>query len=206
LQHNNYIDISPSRLSEFERFIPKNKNFNLIEFGPGSGKTLLEIKKKYPHSILKGYDKYPYQGQTLLDINFFDLDSSLIKIKKNLLKADFLIFNDIIEHLYDPLNFVENLSKFTKSGATVIVSCPNFKSIRFLKAWINGECPKEQSGFFDKTHLHWFNREQLESYFNNHGFMTLDKRYLSSKKLFFNSFQKIMPSRLSSQFQLVFKK
>ena len=206
MQNNNYINISPSRLTEFEKYLPKNKNFSLVEFGPGSGETLLEIKKKYPQSIIKGYDKYPCKNHSSLNIDFFDLDGSLIKIKKELKEADFLIFNDIIEHLYDPLNFVKNLSDHAKKGATIVVSCPNFKSIRFLKAWLCGELPKEKSGFFDKTHLHWFDREQLEFYFNNSGFTTLDKKYLLSKKVFFYSFQIFMPSRLSSQFQVILKK
>ena len=76
-------------------------------------------------------------------------------------QSDFHLFNDVIEHLSSPYDFLKNFLLLTKVDSLIIISCPNFKSIRFLIAWLAGIFPKEESGFFDKTHLQWFTKKEI---------------------------------------------
>lgn len=206
---NNYLYISPSRVDEIIKFLPTDKSFMLIEYGPGSGNTLIEIKDKFPKSMVHGFDIYPIETMNKkIKIDCLDIEdnTNLMRFKKLISKSNYHLFNDVIEHLKDPFKFFDHFQKIINKNSILIISCPNFASIRFLSAWINADFPKTNSGFFDKTHLHWFTKKELEKYFYSQNFEIIGSNFIFSKKNIYKYFQLIWPLRLCSQFQIIIKR
>ncbi len=69
---------------------------------------------------------------------------------------DYLIFADILEHIYDPLTILKEYLSFLKKDGYVIVSLPNtvawLERIRFLF----GRFEYTDTGIMDKDHIRFF--------------------------------------------------
>ncbi|AFL81692.1 Methionine biosynthesis protein MetW [Aequorivita sublithincola DSM 14238] len=77
---------------------------------------------------------------------------------------DYIIFGDILEHLFDPLKVLAELKSMLKPHGTIIISVPNIGHIElFIQIFIKGTWPKNERGIFDKTHLRWFTRKDVFS-------------------------------------------
>ena len=202
---NKYLDISPSRKSLIIKLINKRLSIydSFIEFGYASGNTLKDIKKDYPKKNYLGIDLdlHPLEDISTIkkDLNNFNF-SLLNKYFQD--KSCYILF-DVLEHLNDPWKFLKNLTKEISKESIILISCPNFKSIRFLIAYFKGEIPLNDSGFFDRTHIRWMTSESLikntELELTN---FKIKSGYIYSEKIFFKIFQKILPSRFCSQFTL----
>jgi len=203
---NRYIEISKSRLSQFEEQIPWGEINRVIEFGSSYGDTLESIGIKNNIKKLIGFDQQKPQSSK---ITFYKEDLNQIKLKKynkQLKDGDLFLFLDTLEHLLNPVEFVKNLSSIQKKGSYLIISCPNFKSIRMLFAYIKGQLPKEKYGYFDETHLHWFTEVQLKNILQDLGYHIDKIKFIYSKNKLLRLVQKIFPSRLTIQFLIVAKK
>ena len=203
---NRYIEISKSRLSQFDGHIDWKKINHVIEFGSSYGDTLedIGIKKKIKHLI--GFDLQKPKSKGIL---FFKEDLNLIKLNKysmEIKKTDLLLFLDTLEHLLNPIQFLKELALMQKKGSFLVISCPNFKSIRMLFAYIKGQLPKEKYGYFDETHLHWFTEAQLKNILEDLGYHINKIKFIYSKNKLLRLVQKIFPSRLTIQFLIVAEK
>jgi 2-polyprenyl-3-methyl-5-hydroxy-6-metoxy-1,4-benzoquinol methylase len=205
--NNKYKDHSENRIKDFEFILDKNNKFNLIEFGPGSGKTLLSIKKKFKKSHLIGFDLSPVKiGNGINNKKFIINEDKISSISKEIKSSDYLIFLDVLEHTKDPFLFISQLVPKIKRNSYVVISCPNFASIRILIAWLKGNMPKESMGYFDETHLHWISMSKLADIFTQNNFDVIKKDYIFSKKIIYSIFQKLFPSRFCSQWILIVRK
>ena len=203
---NRYIEISKSRLTQFEEQVSWKKINQVIEFGSSYGETLEDIGIKKEIKNLIGFDLQEPQSKK---IRFFKEDLNRINLKKysnHLNNGDLFLFLDTLEHLLKPISFINNLSSFQKKGSYLVVSCPNFKSIRMLIAYVKGQLPKEKFGYFDETHLHWFTEVQLKNILINNGLKIKKIKFIFSKNKLLNFIQKFLPSRLTIQFIIVAEK
>ena len=203
---NRYIEISKSRLSQFEEQIPWRKINQVIEFGSSYGDTLEDIGIKNKIKNLIGFDLQKPQSSK---ITFYKEDLNQINIKKynkQIKNSDLFLFLDTLEHLLNPIEFIKNLASIQKKGSYLVVSCPNFKSIRMLFAYIKGKLPKEKYGYFDETHLHWFTEVQLKNILMDNGLKIKKITFIYSKNRLLNFIQKLFPSRLTIQFLIVAEK
>ena len=203
---NRYIEISKSRLSQFEEQIPWGEINQVIEFGSSYGDTLEDIGIKNKIKNLIGFDLQKPQSSK---ITFYKEDLNQINLKKynkQLKDGDLFLFLDTLEHLLNPIGFINNLASIQKKGSYLVISCPNFKSIRMLFAYVKGQLPKEKYGYFDETHLHWFTEDQLKNTLQNLGYKINTVKFIYSKNKLLNLVQKIFPSRLTIQFLIVAEK
>ena len=205
--NNKYENHSEDRIEDFEFILDKNNKFNLIEFGPGSGKTLLSIKRRFKKSHLTGFDLSPIKIKNdIKNKKFIINENNVSSITNDIKSSEYLIFLDVLEHTRDPFSFINQIIPLIKKNSYVVISCPNFASIRMLKAWLNGNMPKEKIGYFDETHLHWLSMSQLADIFVQNNFELIKKDYILSKKIIYSIIQKIFPSRFCSQWILIVRK
>jgi O-antigen biosynthesis protein len=205
--NNKYENHSDDRIKDFEFILDKKNQFNLIEFGPGSGKTLLSIKERFKKSHLTGFDLSPVKIKNgIKNKKFIINEDNIFSISRDVKLADYLIFLDVLEHTRDPLFFINQIIPKIKKNSYVVISCPNFASVRMLKAWLNGNMPKEKIGYFDETHLHWLSMNQFANIFTRNNFKIINKSYIFSKKPLVSLIQRLIPSRFCSQWILIIKK
>jgi len=204
--NNRYSDISISRLSQFQDLIQWNNTNQVIEFGSSYGDTLEEIRVNKKVKNVIGFD---LQKPRSKNISFFNEDLNQINFKKYsklIKKTDLFLFMDVLEHLLNPVYFLKYLAAMQKKGSYLVISCPNFKSIRMLFAYIKGQLPKEKYGYFDETHLHWFTEKQLTRILTKNSYKVEKISFIYSKNKILALIQKLIPSRLTIQFMIVAKK
>ncbi len=75
---------------------------------------------------------------------------------------DYIIFGDILEHLYEPEKVLSDLITKLNRNGKVIISMPNIAHIElFIQVYFKGTFPQNSRGIFDKTHLRWFTRKDV---------------------------------------------
>lgn len=114
------------------------------------------------------YDENMAQEASVSNTKVFCGDLNDGKFRESVLKAnytfDYILFGDILEHLYDPLKVLTELKSMLKSNGKIIISIPNIGHIElFIQVFIKGTWPKNDRGIFDKTHLRWFTRKDVFS-------------------------------------------
>lgn len=93
---------------------------------------------------------------------------------------DYILFGDILEHLYDPLKVLTELKTMLKPHGKVIISLPNIAHVElFIQVFIKGTWPQNDRGIFDKTHLRWFTRKDAYSLMKSAGLevLTYDRKF-----------------------------
>ena len=103
------------------------KNGNYLEVGPG-GCALLKTFKK------KGWKCQGYELSKWIKSD--DVVHDIGKINKH--NHEVLVFNDVLEHVADPLSFLKEFSKFQNKGDKLFLAYPNassFKAKIFKTNW-----------------------------------------------------------------------
>lgn len=200
--NNKYVDASPSRYDTVKAYIgPIESKTSIVEFGCGSGMTLLDIKKRFPKINVIGFDLYPVTHVDVpvlkCDLNNFDFDGHY----DTLGRTDVFLLLDVLEHLIDPWSFLSRLISTVNIDSQIVIICPNFASVRLLAAYCSGEIPRDEFGFFDKTHLRWLTASSLLKGLDTCNF-SVSSSFVKSSKPALRFIQGIWPSRLCSQFIL----
>lgn len=95
-----------------------------------------------------------------------DLNDAIFRreILSNSPLFDYILFADILEHLYEPETVLLELKNRLKPEGKIIISLPNVAHIEtFIQVYIKGTWPKNSRGIFDKTHLRWFTKKDAFS-------------------------------------------
>lgn len=127
-----------------------------------NGKFLLD---KELAEIVVGieYDKQMAEAASAQNTKVFCGDLNDCNFRQEILKRDYrfdyILFGDILEHLYDPLKVLSELKTLLKLNGSIIISLPNIAHIElFIQIFIKGTWPRNERGIFDKTHLRWFTK------------------------------------------------
>ena len=199
---NKYVDASPSRYDTIKEFIaPVESKTSIVEFGCGSGMTLLDIKTRFPEIDVIGFDLYPVTNADVpvlkCDLNNFNFVDHCATLRR----TDVFLLLDVLEHLIDPWWFLNRLISTVNTGSQIVIICPNFASVRLLVAYCSGEIPRDEFGFFDKTHLRWLTASSLLKGLDSCN-LSVSSSFVKSSKPALKFIQGIWPSRLCSQFIL----
>ena len=101
---------------------------------------------------------------------------------------DCVIFADVIEHLVDPVATLAKVkASLLKPSGSVIFSIPNMAHMGTRLMLLEGRFVYGETGLLDKTHLHYYDREEVERVFHNAGY-TIEifdwvERYIPEKVL-----------------------
>ena len=69
---------------------------------------------------------------------------------------DYLVFSDVLEHVYDPFTVLGEYLRLVKEGGRVIVSVPNALVWTNRLAFLVGRFEYADTGVMDRTHVRWF--------------------------------------------------
>ena len=88
---------------------------------------------------------------------------------------DCMIFADVLEHLIQPWQTLQEAVKYLKDDGVVIVSLPNVRHISALNSiFIKGTFPRISRGIFDQTHLRWFTRRDAVALLESAGLSNIE--------------------------------
>jgi 2-polyprenyl-3-methyl-5-hydroxy-6-metoxy-1,4-benzoquinol methylase len=85
-------------------------------------------------------------------------------------KFDCIIFADVIEHLVDPVQTLEKVKGILNSSGVIIFSIPNMAHLGTRLMLLEGRFVYGETGLLDKTHLHYYDRQEVERVFKEAGF------------------------------------
>jgi ubiquinone/menaquinone biosynthesis C-methylase UbiE len=161
-----YLDKSNDYFSIIRKdiisFIGNEKDLNVLEIGAGTGKTLLELKKRGVANRISGFD--------IVDINSnkekFDcfiignIENQPSPFDKK--EFDIIILADVLEHLIDPEKTIQKLIPCLKKCGSFYISLPNIRNIKALyQIFLKGSFEYADSGILDRTHLRFYCKKDM---------------------------------------------
>jgi SAM-dependent methyltransferase len=113
-----------------------------------------------------------YSNTTVIEYPEYDLHTYYENLS---LKFDFFIFNQTIEHLYNPFLAIENIHKYLKTGGFVFTSVPTINIPHMTPIHYNGYNPMGlallflSAGFQILEIGQWGNYDYINKLFASHG-------------------------------------
>ena len=136
-----------------------------LEIGCGGAITGKLIKEKYKVSEYIGIE-YVDEASKLANKNIDKCYSGkaedvLVNELKNE-QFDFILYLDVLEHLYDPWGVFDLAATKLKKGGFIIASIPNASYFEFIYRIIFDKFEYNPSGgIMDSTHIRWFTKHTI---------------------------------------------
>lgn len=141
-------------------------------------KTLLGIGFGLSDEFKKKFNEYN------VDLVEGDLEKDELfeKIERN--KFEVVLFNDVIEHLSEPLNCLLNINKVQKMGGYLILTTDNVSRFEMLKKILKGQSSNvpliESSFFFDgdhRPHFREYSKDELYQLLKWSGYSVVEHEF-----------------------------
>jgi len=182
LQNKNYKyfdEINEAILRQF----PLNRSNNCMALDVGCGTGVLSEAIKNKGYAVWGIELNEEAAQIareritrVINADLTDIASVKQKIGDKLF--DYIIFSDILEHIYDPLTALKEYSVFLKDEGLVLVSLPNtvawFNRILFLF----GRFEYTDTGIMDCGHIRFFTLKTAKRMVKEAGYTILKVDYM----------------------------
>ncbi|GAB7389188.1 hypothetical protein BSNK01_30260 [Bacillaceae bacterium] len=98
------------------------------------------------------------------DLNTFDFGQHFQEEE-----FDVVIFADVLEHLFDPLDVLKRVKPFLKIGGELLASIPNIAHCSIIAELLQGRFPYKDLGLLDNTHIRFFTRSGVVNLFQEAG-------------------------------------
>lgn len=106
----------------------------------------------------------------LADVENSEFETAIRNYVKENGKFDYIIANDVIEHLKSPEGFLQKIKEFLKEDGNVIISVPNIAYILIRLQLLFGNFNYTQTGILDNTHLKFFTIKSLKNLIKDTGY------------------------------------
>lgn len=91
-------------------------------------------------------------------------------------RFDAIIFADVLEHLADPRAVLRSVRELLTPSGSVVFSIPNMAHTMIRLELLGGEFPYTRTGLLDATHLHFYDRREIDQLFADSGFAISHER------------------------------
>lgn len=188
----------------------------VLDVGAGNGLLGALLRQKKRQVEIDGLEPNPHAASIAEPYyNYFIKDNFqgyLPKLKE--IKYDFIVLADVLEHIDNPLLWLEDLYICVKKDTQIFISIPNIAFGAVRLALLRGEFNYVDSGILERTHLRFFTLKNLDKMIELSGFH-INKLYLLKRnmlkteiKLRFNltdffNFYKIYKDETSSVYQFI---
>ena len=160
---------------EMIQYIPSDA-LKILEVGCGEGNFCRQLKT--PDREIWGLEINPEVAAKAADVCDKVLVGSFEEQVKNLPERyfDCIVFNDVLEHLYDPWTTVCQVKNLLNDNGVLVSSIPNFRYISNLITEILFRKEfeyKPEGGILDDTHIRFFTSKSMIRMFRNEGYQVL---------------------------------
>jgi len=191
-------------------FLEKNNldkklvNLNCLEVGCGTGITGFYIRNNYKVKNYVGVEINPEVYESAcknLDKVYIGDINMLLENELNNKKFDAIFFFDVLEHLYDPWDVIQKVTKILNHNGTLILSVPNASHYLFAGNLIMGNISyNKNGGLLDFTHIRWFTINSIKNMLGSNNYEIISDFYKTTK------FKKWYLKPLNNIMKLFFKK
>ncbi len=171
-QHKTDIGYFNNQRTEMLRYIPNNA-IRILEVGCGEG-SFCNLLKRYDREVW-GIEKNPVAAlkaqnecNKLLIGDFNDIFQEIPKKY-----FDVVVFNDVLEHLYDPWQTIRMVKELLVSDGILVTSIPNFRYVGNIitEILIDKDFKyKPEGGILDDTHIRFFTSKSILNMFHDAGY------------------------------------
>ncbi|HRJ27873.1 MAG TPA: class I SAM-dependent methyltransferase [Fimbriimonadaceae bacterium] len=109
---------------------------------------------------------------------------------------DAVCFNDVLEHLPRPELALDAVRPILSPNGVLVAAIPNIRYVHeFQRLALGKDFPMEDSGIFDRTHLHFFTKLSIQRFFDQHSYQihhlvgvnpTLSRKFALLNRLLLN--------------------
>lgn len=143
-------------------------NALVLEFGPANGRFTKHLKENR-HCIVDIVEYNPKSGKmaaqyarfALVGIDEGNIENYIWAERLSDEKYDFIIFADVLEHLYDPVEVLQRCKDFLKKDGVILLSVPNMANNNIILNLLRDEFEYTPTGLLDDTHIHFFTHKSL---------------------------------------------
>ena len=141
----------------------------ILEFGPSYGRMSKYLKEQLNCEIYAvekdeeaAFHTKKYVNKMIMD----DIENfKWVKEIENL-KFDYIIFADVLEHLYNPEKVLKKVKTFLKENGSILISIPNIAHNAIILGLMKNEFNYHSTGLLDNTHIRFFTQKTFEQLIN----------------------------------------
>lgn len=141
-------------------------NTTILEFGPANGRMTKYIKEQLNCRVYAveldeeaAKDAGKYTEKIVVD----SIENYSWKKEFKDIKFDYIIFADVLEHLYYPEKVLKSVREFLKEDGSVLVSIPNIAHNAIVMGLLKDEFNYSPTGLLDDTHIRFFTKKTFDS-------------------------------------------
>lgn len=144
---------------EIISLIKRNREeaIRVLEIGCGGGATLARIQYQFPNAEVKGVEleeNVAKLGRNQIEIIQGNIETMQIPYEKNYF--DYIIFGDVLEHLYAPDEVLRKMKAYLREGGQFLCSIPNLMHMSVILPLLRGQFQYGDAGILDRTHIRFF--------------------------------------------------
>lgn len=158
-----YIDERDKATANQQRWL-EHVHGRVLEIGAAGGRNVALLPPETPYAGLE-YDEEACLAAAQRGRQVHQADLDRVEVLAGLLSdqpiPDTIMAIDVLEHLRDPSATLQAFANAGTARAKWVIVVPNGVSIAVRWQVLRGRFPKNDSGIFDRTHLHFFDRHSL---------------------------------------------
>lgn len=180
-------------------------NSSILEFGPAHGRMTKYLKETLncKISIVEIDEEAGKQASLFSELSFVGNEVGniekyiwLTELTNKNSKFDYIIFADVLEHLYDPWKVLSSVKPLLKDEGSVLISIPNVAHNSVIIDLLNNKFEYREFGLLDNTHIRFFTHKSLLEMVQRASFRVekmLSARNAVENTEFKNSFSDVPP-------------
>jgi len=165
-----YFEIANPEIPLLLRGLPRG--LDVLDVGCGSGVHGAELKRLYGHRVV-GVDLSESSIQKakgrLVEAYVADVTRPELYPFPDGRKFDLIMFSDVLEHLYDPLDVLTRHYPLLAPGGKVLISLPNIAIWNVRLALLAGRFEYQDTGTLDRTHVRFYTRRTFRRFVREAG-------------------------------------
>lgn len=159
-----------------------NKGSNILEFGCANGRMTKYMNETLAcHVYIVEYEKEAFE-EAIQYAEFGICDDIMnytwLEAFENIC-FDYIIFADVLEHLYSPQEVLSNTRKLLKDNGSVLISVPNICHNDVIAKLYMNSFVYTDVGLLDDTHIRFFSENTLGSFCGGAGYKIVDRDFVT---------------------------
>jgi O-antigen biosynthesis protein len=164
----------------------------VVDFGCATGYFAHLLTQK--HCLVTGVEINPEAAETAKkycqEVIVADLDFVSVREILRDRQFDVAVFGDVLEHLRNPWQVLQDTKQILKEDGYIVASIPNIAHGAIRLALLQGKFEYTEFGILDNTHLRFFTRKTVEDLLENSGYLL---KNIESTKLPFLTKSNLVP-------------